>query len=65
MRSMQTKVWLPKSDNVLLSTVLGYFILIAFIFIGNVCQSVCSFDIAVCSINWARILVNSDPSKTI
>jgi hypothetical protein len=53
-----------KPDNILLSIVVGYFILIAFIFLGNVCQSVCSFDIAVGSINWAIILVNSDPSTT-
>jgi hypothetical protein len=53
-----------KPDNILLSIVVGYCILIAFLFLGNVCLSVCSFDIAVCSINWARILVNSDPSTT-
>jgi hypothetical protein len=43
---------------------LGYCILIAFLFLGNVCQSVYPFNVAFCSINWAKILVISDSSRT-
>ncbi len=35
-----------KADHILLSIVLDYCILIAVIFLGNVCQSICSFDVA-------------------
>jgi hypothetical protein len=43
-----------KVGHVMLSTVLEYCILIAFLFLGYFSQSVRSFDVAVLSNNWTR-----------
>ena len=53
-----------KAEHVLLSIVLGYCILIAFLFLGYFCQSVHPFDVAICRINQSRVLVNTNPSMT-
>ena len=53
-----------KAEHVLLSIVLGYCILIAFLFLGYFCQSVHPFDVAICRINQSRVLVNTNPPMT-